>query len=100
MLGDKGFEAKCLPVLSFEYINLDSLRQSLQQADQFSSLILTSQNSVEACRRVSSNGEDVLSKWMVKINFVVGEATYKQGEILLRFLIDEETEFSSSHIFM
>ena len=70
----------CIPALTFQYKNLDELAERLKNVDDYSGLLLTSQNSVEACKKAQdSTGEDLLSRWCDKSNYVVGESTKCAG---------------------
>lgn len=81
ILAEKGFIAACVPALAFQYINLDILEQRLMRPGEYSGLILTSQNSVEACHKVN-NTSDSISGWNGKLNYTVGEATQLKGVLM------------------
>lgn len=79
-LTDHGYIGTCLAALTFEYINVEQLTNKLRVSRDYSGLILTSQNAVEACYTANSNeAADILSQWKEKYNYTVGEATREKG---------------------
>jgi len=66
----------CIPVLSFNFINLTELYKYLASPDQWGGIIFTSKRAVEACRLVVT-GHGLPLVWKNKVCFVVGDATSK-----------------------
>ena len=71
-----GFEARCEPVLRFEFIERDTLAETMGRADAFAGLILTSPRAADAL-----HGLD-LADWRAKPTFVVGPATAEAARSL------------------
>ncbi|XP_067952031.1 uroporphyrinogen-III synthase-like [Watersipora subatra] len=83
-LAASGHHGECIPALSFEYINISDLAERLGSPHNYAGLVLTSQNSVQACQNAQKACEkDVLSHWLEKTNYVVGEATHLAAHQLL-----------------
>jgi len=79
-LEENGYRAHCISALEFCYINLEELAEQLNSPEEFSGIIFTSQNAVEACAKAqSASKRDLIGKWKDKFNYVVGEATYTKG---------------------
>ncbi|XP_074088304.1 uroporphyrinogen-III synthase isoform X1 [Macrotis lagotis] len=77
-----GFEATLIPVLSFEFLSLQSFSEKLSHPEAYGGLIFTSPRSVEAMKLCleQDNKLDVWKKslkekWHVKPAYVVGHAT-------------------------
>nr|XP_014435560.1 uroporphyrinogen-III synthase isoform X2 [Pelodiscus sinensis] len=81
-LGLYGFEATLIPVLSFEFVSLQSFFEKLSHPDCYGGLIFTSPRAVEAaklCLGENSKNEtwrnSFKEKWNTKSTYVVGKAT-------------------------
>ena len=74
ILEDNGYTAHCIPVLEFEYINLEELNLCLCDRGTYSCMVLTSQRAVEGLVKASTNSSS-LDGWKSKPVFVVGKAT-------------------------
>ncbi|XP_067389448.1 uroporphyrinogen-III synthase [Emydura macquarii macquarii] len=81
-LGLYGFEAVLIPVLSFEFVSLQSFFVKLSHPDRYGGLIFTSPRAVEAaklCLEENSKNEawrnSLIEKWNTKSVYVVGKAT-------------------------
>ncbi|XP_025063348.1 uroporphyrinogen-III synthase isoform X5 [Alligator sinensis] len=81
-LGSYGFEATLIPVLSFEFVSLQSLFEKLSHPECYGGLIFTSPRAVEAvklCLKENSKNEawtkSLKQKWNAKSTYVVGKAT-------------------------
>ncbi|XP_019358523.1 PREDICTED: uroporphyrinogen-III synthase isoform X1 [Gavialis gangeticus] len=81
-LGSYGFEATLIPVLSFEFVSLQSLYEKLSHPECYGGLIFTSPRAVEAvklCLKENSKNEawtkSLKQKWNAKSTYVVGKAT-------------------------
>ncbi|NXI42935.1 HEM4 synthase, partial [Galbula dea] len=81
-LGVYGLEATLIPVLSFEFISLESLFQKLSHPDCYGGLVFTSPRALEAiklCLKESSKSEawtkSLKQRWNTKPAYVVGKAT-------------------------
>ncbi|XP_074856579.1 uroporphyrinogen-III synthase [Carettochelys insculpta] len=120
-LGLYGFEAALIPVLSFEFVSLQSFFEKLSHPDCYGGLIFTSPRAVEAaklCLEESSRNEvwrtSLKEKWNTKSAYVVGNATSSlveeiglipQGEKcgnaekLARYICTRETPNSSPLLF-
>ncbi|XP_076372268.1 uroporphyrinogen-III synthase-like isoform X2 [Tachypleus tridentatus] len=82
-----GIHPVIIPVLLFQFANLEELRACLKR--EYSGIVFTSQRAVEAvtCAMSSLMGveerEELLSKLRSKLTFVVGEATALTAETSL-----------------
>ncbi|XP_074015089.1 uroporphyrinogen-III synthase isoform X2 [Numenius arquata] len=81
-LGLYGFEATLIPVLSFEFISLESLFEKLSHPECYGGLVFTSPRALEAikiCLKENSKDEAWLKslkqRWKTKPTYVVGKAT-------------------------
>ncbi|XP_005281965.2 uroporphyrinogen-III synthase [Chrysemys picta bellii] len=81
-LGLYGFEAALIPVLSFEFVSLQTFFEKLSHPDHYEGLIFTSPRAVEAaklCLGENSKNEawsnSLKEKWNTKSAYVVGKAT-------------------------
>ncbi|NXD79351.1 HEM4 synthase, partial [Halcyon senegalensis] len=81
-LGLYGFEATLIPVLSFEFISLESLFEKLSHPEHYGGLIFTSPRALEAikiCLKEKSRNEawskSLKQRWNTKPAYVVGKAT-------------------------
>ncbi|XP_020829314.1 uroporphyrinogen-III synthase isoform X1 [Phascolarctos cinereus] len=81
-LGSHGFEATLIPVLSFEFLSLQSFSKKLSHPEAYGGLIFTSPRAVEAvelCLERDNKLEvwkkSLKEKWHVKPAYVVGQAT-------------------------
>ncbi|XP_007478292.1 uroporphyrinogen-III synthase isoform X1 [Monodelphis domestica] len=81
-LGSHGFEATLIPVLSFEFLSLQSFSEKLSRPEAYGGLIFTSPRAVEAvelCLEKSGQLQDwkksLKEKWLAKPAYVVGQAT-------------------------
>ncbi|OXB62955.1 hypothetical protein ASZ78_014967 [Callipepla squamata] len=82
-LGLYGFEATLIPVLSFEFVSLESLfEKQLSHPERYGGLIFTSPRALEAikiCLRENSKNEawskSLQQQWNTKPAYVVGKAT-------------------------
>nr|XP_048712684.1 uroporphyrinogen-III synthase isoform X6 [Caretta caretta] len=86
-LGLYGFEAALIPVLSFEFVSLQTFFEKLSHPDSYEGLIFTSPRAVEAaklCLGENSKNEawrnSLQEKWNTKSVYVVGKATASLGE--------------------
>ncbi|XP_014800757.1 PREDICTED: uroporphyrinogen-III synthase isoform X4 [Calidris pugnax] len=86
-LGLYGFEATLIPVLSFEFISLESLFEKLSHPECYGGLVFTSPRALEAikiCLKEKSKNEAWLKslkqRWKTKPTYVVGKATASLGE--------------------
>ncbi|XP_014680161.1 PREDICTED: uroporphyrinogen-III synthase-like [Priapulus caudatus] len=109
-----GISASSIPVLQFDFVNVQQLAQLLETPGNWTGLVLTSQHSVEALAMAVEKCSDcnVIAHWKGKHVFVVGEATKKiaesrlglacQGEScgnaksLARFIINEMEELPAT----
>jgi len=48
-----GYDVTCIPVLDFNFTNLDLLTEALSHPDDYSCLLLTSQRAVEAISKAT-----------------------------------------------
>ncbi|XP_069095807.1 uroporphyrinogen-III synthase isoform X7 [Pleurodeles waltl] len=81
-LGLLGFEAALIPVLSFEFVSLQSLFEKITCPEDYGGLIFTSPRAVEAvklCLAENDKNEawikSLKEKWQSKPVYVVGKAT-------------------------
>ncbi|XP_075011385.1 uroporphyrinogen-III synthase isoform X4 [Calonectris borealis] len=81
-LGLYGFEATLIPVLSFEFISLESLFEKLSHPECYGGLVFTSLRALEAikiCLKENSKDEawskSLKQRWNTKPAYVVGKAT-------------------------
>ncbi|XP_062435575.1 uroporphyrinogen-III synthase isoform X2 [Rhea pennata] len=81
-LGLYGFEATLIPVLSFEFISLESLFEKLSHPECYGGLVFTSPRALEAikiCLKENSKSEawskSLKQRWKAKKAYVVGKAT-------------------------
>ncbi|NXT81814.1 HEM4 synthase, partial [Zapornia atra] len=81
-LGLYGFEATLIPVLSFEFISLESLFEKLSHPECYGGLVFTSPRALEAikiCLKEHSKNEawskSLKQRWNSKPAYVVGKAT-------------------------
>ncbi|XP_069095801.1 uroporphyrinogen-III synthase isoform X4 [Pleurodeles waltl] len=85
-LGLLGFEAALIPVLSFEFVSLQSLFEKITCPEDYGGLIFTSPRAVEAvklCLAENDKNEawikSLKEKWQSKPVYVVGKATALLG---------------------
>lgn len=76
ILTEHNFEVKLIKTLDFGFKNLEVLKDLLEKPSQFSGLIFSSPRCVEATR-LSLNSGTLNKEWSHKVNYVVGETTYK-----------------------
>ncbi|KFO87403.1 Uroporphyrinogen-III synthase, partial [Buceros rhinoceros silvestris] len=81
-LGLRGFEATLIPVLSFEFVSLESLFEKLSHPERYGGLVFTSPRALEAikiCLKENSKNEgwsnSLKQRWNTKPVYVVGKAT-------------------------
>ncbi|NXS60624.1 HEM4 synthase, partial [Brachypteracias leptosomus] len=81
-LGLCGFEATLIPVLSFEFISLESLFEKLSHPECYRGLVFTSPRALEAikiCLKENNKNEawskSLKERWNPKPAYVVGKAT-------------------------
>ncbi|XP_075574043.1 uroporphyrinogen-III synthase isoform X2 [Pelecanus crispus] len=81
-LGLYGFEATLVPVLSFEFISLETLFEKLSHPECYGGLVFTSPRALEAikiCLKDNSKNEawskSLKQRWNTKPAYVVGKAT-------------------------
>ncbi|NWX42892.1 HEM4 synthase, partial [Steatornis caripensis] len=81
-LGLYGFEATLIPVLSFEFISLESLFEKLSHPECYGGLVFTSPRALEAikiCLEENSKNEawskSLKQRWNTKPAYVVGKVT-------------------------
>ncbi|KFZ67068.1 Uroporphyrinogen-III synthase, partial [Podiceps cristatus] len=86
-LGLYGFEATLIPVLSFEFISLESLFEKLSHPESYGGLVFTSPRALEAikiCLKENSKNEawskSLIQRWNTKPAYVVGKATASLAE--------------------
>ncbi|KAM6130544.1 uroporphyrinogen-III synthase isoform 2-T3 [Phoenicopterus ruber ruber] len=86
-LGLYGFEATLIPVLSFEFVYLESLFEKLSHPECYGGLVFTSPRALEAikiCLKENSKNEawskSLKQRWNTKPAYVVGKATASLGE--------------------
>lgn len=78
MLTKAGFDVKHVRTLEFQFKNLEELKEKLFKPDSYSGIIFTTPRSVQAtCKAL--NNENLNKRWMLKNNYVVGEATYQHA---------------------
>ncbi|XP_069139660.1 uroporphyrinogen-III synthase-like isoform X2 [Argopecten irradians] len=83
-LTDSGIKASICSVLTFDFLNLDAYGEQLSKPEEFSSIVFTSQQAVNATKIVLQRSESgdmmqSLSKWTC---YVVGEATAAEAHSL------------------
>ncbi|XP_044515174.1 uroporphyrinogen-III synthase isoform X2 [Gracilinanus agilis] len=81
-LGSCGFEATLIPVLSFEFLSLQSFSEKLSHPEAYGGLIFTSPRAVEAVELCLEKAgqlpvwkKSLKEKWLAKPAYVVGQAT-------------------------
>ncbi|XP_027510942.1 uroporphyrinogen-III synthase isoform X2 [Corapipo altera] len=81
-LGLYGLEATLIPVLSFEFLSLESLFEKLSHPECYGGLVFTSPRALEAikiCLKEISKKEawskSLKQMWNIKPTYVVGKAT-------------------------
>ncbi|XP_008489965.1 uroporphyrinogen-III synthase isoform X1 [Calypte anna] len=81
-LGLYGFEATLIPVLSFEFVSLESLFEKLSNPECYGGLVFTSPRALEAiklCLKDNTKNEawskSLRQRWNTKPAYVVGKAT-------------------------
>ncbi|NWJ05543.1 HEM4 synthase, partial [Crypturellus undulatus] len=116
-----GLEATLIPVLSFEFVSLESLFEKLSHPERYGGLVFTSPRALEAikiCLKEKSKSEawskSLKQRWHSKPAYVVGNATASlveeiglipQGEKsgnaekLAEFICSRENSNSSSLLF-
>lgn len=80
MLSQNGFEVTCIPILGFQFVNLDLLCKAIYHPDEYSCLLLTSPRAVEAISRAVADKELLHSVWSKKPTYAVGSATQLSAE--------------------
>ncbi|XP_065602165.1 uroporphyrinogen-III synthase isoform X2 [Cyrtonyx montezumae] len=95
-LGLYGFEATLIPVLSFEFVSLESLFEKLSHPEHYGGLIFTSPRALEAikiCLRENSKNEawskSLKQQWNTKPAYVVGKATASLVFLLPLLTVEE-----------
>ncbi|XP_072485149.1 uroporphyrinogen-III synthase isoform X3 [Notamacropus eugenii] len=81
-LGSCGFAATLIPVLSFEFLSLQSFSEKLSRPEAYRGLIFTSPRAVEAVKlclerdnKLEVWKKSLKEKWHIKPAYVVGQAT-------------------------
>ncbi|XP_064630592.1 uroporphyrinogen-III synthase-like [Lineus longissimus] len=80
-LKEKGIKVFSIPVLTFQYLNLEELRKRLNSPDRYSCLVFTSQRALDAVElaiKVDNTPLDQL--WKDRPVFVVGKTTAEAAE--------------------
>lgn len=72
---EQGFDVRSIPVLDFERVNLDRLRDILGRPEEYSGLVLTSPRAVDALREAFDRDSAAHERWRSKPVFVVGPRT-------------------------
>ncbi|GLH05935.1 Uroporphyrinogen-III synthase [Gryllus bimaculatus] len=75
VIEDTGFLPKTIPVLDFEYCNLELLKDCLARPADYSGIIFTSPRAVKAVVKCLESAENCLPEWKEHSMFVVGEST-------------------------
>lgn len=75
-LEEAGFRTLSVPVLDFEYCNLNELQQNIKNPSKFSGLVFTSQRAIKAVGSIK-DVRSLLGGWKNHPVFVVGEGTSK-----------------------
>ncbi|XP_059470967.1 uroporphyrinogen-III synthase [Neocloeon triangulifer] len=77
-----GFLPKLVPVITFDFFNLDLLKEKLSNHDKFSGLILSSERCALAVHKSIEGSESILLPWKSKIVVCAGEATAEKTKNL------------------
>ncbi|XP_063923075.1 uroporphyrinogen-III synthase-like [Zophobas morio] len=80
ILESNKFEVMVVKTLTFQYKNIEILRDKLTNPDDFCGIILSSPRCVNACSQALGK-ERIHELWKLKSNFTVGEATYNEALI-------------------
>lgn len=89
VLEEKNFDVRSIHCLSFQFTNQEKLREKLRRFDDYEGIIFTSQRSVQAVQKATEeNSENILSGWMEKRNYSVGESTSEFAQSLLNLGTD------------
>jgi len=75
-LEEAGYRTLSVPVLDFEYCNLNELQQNIKNPSKFSGLVFTSQRAIKAVGSIK-DVRSLLGGWKNHPVFVVGEGTSK-----------------------
>lgn len=75
LLSNKGFDAKIIKSLNFEYGNLSILKEKLDNPAMFNGIIFSSPRCVTAVQNALGSS-DINAQWKGKYNYVVGNGTY------------------------
>ncbi|KAL4232258.1 uroporphyrinogen-III synthase [Mactra antiquata] len=86
-LSKHGFETHSIPVLGFNFINIDKLTTSLQDTENYCAVVFTSQRAVEACEIALQNEDSnkkIIQEKRQRLStslpcYVVGESTGKMA---------------------
>ncbi|RZC42704.1 uroporphyrinogen-III synthase, partial [Asbolus verrucosus] len=78
LLRSNSFEVIQVKTLSFQYKNIDILRQKLLNPENFSGIVLSSPRCVNATHQ-ALNKEKLRELWNAKANFTVGETTHEEA---------------------
>nr|CAH7742659.1 unnamed protein product [Callosobruchus chinensis] len=79
LLKSNGFQVWQVKTLVFDFKNIDLLKERLLNSEHYSGLAFSSPRCVEAVRLAIEGNENIMQKWESKLNYVVGEATYKDA---------------------
>lgn len=69
-----GFRAQSVPVLTFDFVNREGLRNALAKPEAYGGLLVTSPRAVEALKQVFSSVARP-DEWLEKSTYVVGPGT-------------------------
>ena len=84
ILEKEGFSVQLVPVIEFNFINTQSLREKLSKSDEYSGIVFTSKRAVDAVNiALNDDREDIISGWRKKTVFVVGVSTQEYVNTVL-----------------
>ncbi|KAK6621927.1 hypothetical protein RUM44_001734 [Polyplax serrata] len=86
-----GYNVTLIPVLDFEFINLNQLLRMIKASNKYSGIIFSSPRCVKGVKLCIQNEDgSILEKWKNSKNYVVGEKTGKLAEDLGLVVLGKE----------
>nr|CAI5848935.1 unnamed protein product [Callosobruchus analis] len=79
LLKSNDFQVWQVKTLVFDFKNIDLFKERLLNSEHYSGLAFSSPRCVEAVSLAIGGNKDIMNKWKLKLNYVVGEETYREA---------------------
>ena len=70
-----GLKVVQIPILSFDFINIDMVLEEIRNIEKYNGVVFTSQRAVEAFTKAVESDPNLEKSFLSKVCYVVGEAT-------------------------